>query len=284
MTVRRGLTAVLIVGAVAVVGFAASASAKDDDPLVAEVDGHDIYLSDVESARGLLPPHLQSQPLETIYPILVNSLINAYLAAEEARDMGLHRKPEYKKRIERIGEQILERMLLSQVIETQITDEQVQKRYDELRVQAETSYELHARHILLGTEHAANLMLEKLHNGEDFAVLAKAHSLDPSASAGGDLGWFGPGDMVIAFEDAAMALTPGEYSQVPVQTKYGWHIIKVEERRDLVIPSFDEARTAIVNELAATAGRTLMEQLREDADVTQMDWLELKQKLQTEPQ
>lgn len=278
MTVRGGFFAALIASLVASVGFAIPAVAEDDDPLVAEVDGHEIYLSDVESARSLLPPRLQSQSLETIYPILVNS----YLAAEEARDMDLHKKPEYEKRMERIGDQLLERMLLSQVIEAQITDEQVQKRYDELRVQAENSFELHARHILLGTDDAARMVLEKLQAGEDFAVLAKAHSIDSSASSGGDLGWFGPGDMVIAFEDAAMALSPGETTQAPVQTKYGWHIIKVEERRALVIPSFEEARPAIANELAATAGKTLMEKLRGDVDITQVDWAELKKELPPE--
>lgn len=284
MTARGGFFAALIVGLIASVGFAIPAVAEDDDPLVAEVDGHEIYLSDVESARGLLPPRLQSQSLETIYPILVDSLINSYLAAQEARDMGLHKKPEYKKRMARIEDQILERMLLSQVIEAQMTDEQVQKRYDELRAQAENSFELYARHILLGTEDTARMVLEKLQAGEDFAALAKTHSIDSSASSGGDLGWFGPGDMVIAFENAAMALSPGETTQAPVQTKYGWHIIKVEERRPLVIPSFEEARPAIANELAATAGKTLMEKLRGDVDITQVGWAELKKELPPEKQ
>lgn len=281
MTVKGGFTAALLASSVALVsitvaGFAAPAWAENADPVAAEVDGYVIHLSDVENARGLLPPSLQSQPMSMIYPVLLDSLVNSHLAAEKARDLGLHKAPDYQKRMARIGEQILERMLLSQVIEAQITEEQVRKRYDDLRVQAETSAELHARHILLETEDAAKLMVEKLDAGADFAILAKAHSTGPSAPSGGDLGWFGPGDMIAAFEDAAMALSPGEYTKAPVNTEFGWHVIKVEERRPLVIPSFEEARTAIVNELAATAGKTLMEQLRHDVDVTKVDWQNLK--------
>jgi peptidyl-prolyl cis-trans isomerase C len=208
--------------------------------------------------------------------MLLNSLINTHLAAEKARDLDLHQLPEYKKRMERIGDQILERMLLSRVIENQISEAQVKKRYEELRVQAETSFEVHARHILLKTPDAAQLMLDNLQNGADFASLATQHSTGPSARSGGDLGWFGPGDMLPEFEKAAMALKPGEYTKKPVETKLGWHIIKMEDRRPLVIPSFEDARIAITNELSATAGNTLMDQMRKDADVKQIEWQDLK--------
>jgi peptidyl-prolyl cis-trans isomerase C len=243
--------------------------------VAAKVDGYVIHLSDVQGARGLLPSQLQNQPMSVVYPVLLDSLINSHLTAQKARELGMDKTDEYKMRMARIGDQILERMLLSQVIEKQITNEQVKKRYDVLSANAKNAVEIHARHILLETEDAALLMVKRLKAGEDFATLAKQNSTGPSSSKGGDLGWFGPGDVLPEFEQAAMALEPGTFTEKPVKTKYGWHVIKVEERRPIVVPSFDEAREAIANELSARAGQDLMKKLRSKADVTQVDWRDL---------
>lgn len=271
MTVKWIAAAVLSASLLA----GAEASAKDADPVAATVDGHVIRLSDVENARGLLPPQLQGEPLEAVYPMLLDSLINTRLAAEKARGMGLHETSQYKDRMARIGEQILERMLLGQHISEQLSEESIQKRYDDLRARAANVSEVQARHILLQTEDAARLMVEKLKGGEDFASLAKEHSIGPSAPKGGDLGWFGPGRMVREFEDAAMMLEPGAFTEAPVRTQYGWHVIKVEARRPLSVPSFEELRAALANELSAEAGQTLMKRLRDDAKVEKVDWQEL---------
>ena len=282
MTVKRTLIAALVATLAAVhLGFAAQlgvkeAWAKDADPVAATVDGHVIRLSDVESARGLLPPQMQDQPLQVVYPVLLDSLINSHLAAEKARQLGFDETPEYQSRMARIGEQILERVLLTKHIEQQLTEELLQQRYDVLRERAKTLFEVHARHILVKAEDEAQDMVRKLRGGADFADLAEEHSIGPSAAEGGDLGWFGPGRMVRAFEDAAMALKPGTYTQMPVQTPFGWHVIQVEERRPLDVPSFAEARPRLVNELSAELGQTLMEQLRTDAKVHKADWQALK--------
>lgn len=276
MTVKRALIATLVAALVGQLGFVAEAWAKDVDPVAATVNGHAIHLSDVEGARALLSPQLQDQPLQALYPMLLDSLINVHLAAEKAREQGFDEAPEYKKSMARIGDQMLERMLLTKHIEKNLDEELLQKRYDILRVRVETLFEIHARHILVKTEGEALDVVKKLRDGGNFADLAKVYSTGPSAPEGGDLGWFAPGRMVRAFEDAAMTVKPGTFTQTPVQTKFGWHIIKVEERRPLEVVSFNEARPALVNELSAELGQTLMKQLRGDAKVEKVDLQELK--------
>lgn len=276
MTVKGAFVAVL--GFAIMLGGAALAPAlaKDADPVVATLDDYEIRLSDVQGARGLLPPQLQGQPMEVVYPLLLDALINSHLASKKAREMGLDDNVEYKKRMARIGDQILERLLLSQHIQEQITDEQVQKRYDELRERAKGIFEVHARHILVKTEDEAMDVIKKLQGGADFATLAQQRSIGPSGPKGGDLGWFGPGRMVRAFEDAALALLPGKFTGYPVQTTFGWHIIKVDERRPLTVASFEDTRPALVNELSAEAGQKFMEQLRVGVKMNKVDWQELQ--------
>ncbi|HEY9163329.1 MAG TPA: peptidylprolyl isomerase [Magnetovibrio sp.] len=246
------------------------------NPVAARVNGHVIHLSDVETARGLLPPKMQSQPLDVVYPVLLDSLINSHLAAEKARKLGFDETPEYKERMARLGEQILERMMLTRHIEQKLTEELLQERFEVLRERAANSFEVHARHILVDTEAVGLTVVQKLKDGEDFVDLSKTYSIDPNAAEGGDLGWFGPGRMVRAFENAAMVLPPGAFTEKPIKTKYGWHVIMVEERRPLPIPTFAQARTVLVNELSAELGQTLMEELRAAAEVKKFDLQSLK--------
>ncbi len=273
MTVKQVLVAALVATHL---GAAVPALAKDADPVAATIDGFVIRVSDVEEARALLPQQLQGQPLELVYPMLLDSLINSHLAAVKARKLGYDKSPEYKKRMARIEEQILERTLLTKHIEKELTDERLQQRYGELKKNLAAAPEVHGRHILLKTQDAAMDVIKKLQGGGDFAILAKAHSIGPSAESGGDLGWFGPGRMVPAFDNAAMALETGAYTNAPVQTQFGWHIIKVEARRPASIPEFSKVRLALANELSAEIGQTLLEELRAGAQVKKVDWQELK--------
>jgi peptidyl-prolyl cis-trans isomerase C len=109
---------------------------------------------------------------------------------------------------------------------------------------------VHARHILVPTEAEAKSVIAELEKGADFAALAKKYSKDPGAESGGDLGYFGHDDMVKEFADAAFALSPGQYTKTPVKTEFGWHVIKVEDRRAGKPPSFEEAREQLSREIA----------------------------------
>lgn len=283
MTAKRNVLAVLAAAHVAIVASVAPlAWAADDDPIAATVNGHEIRLSEVEQAKALLPPQLQAQPLAVVYDILLDSLINSRLAADMARKDGLHEQDEYKERMARIGDQVLERMLLTTYIEERVTEEALAERYAQVKAELAGQKEVHARHILVETEQGAQDLIAQLDDGADFAQLAREHSTGPSGPQGGDLGWFGPGQMVPAFEDAAMAMDAGQHSAKPVKTRFGWHVIKVEETRPIEVPEFAQMRPALVNELSAELGQKLMTDLREAAKIETKSWQDLSPAAATE--
>ena len=238
-----------------------------DNPVAATVDGKAILLSDVEDARNLLPNQFQGAPLQKIYPMLVETLINSRVAADMARRLGFAKTAAYKQRMDRISNQILERIMLTRHLEQKITEILVQDRYLKMVARAKTQKESHARHILVKSEDEAKSIIKKLEGGADFGDLAHEFSKGPSGAKGGDLGWFGPGRMVPQFDQAVSELSDGSYTKTPVQTQFGWHIIQVEERRPLPIKTFKEARPGLVNNLSAELGQKLMEKLRKDAKI-----------------
>lgn len=266
MTIKRTLI-IAIVSAVATT----QAWAEEKDPVAASVDGYEIHLSDVVDARELLPQKMQGQPMRVVYPMLLDSLINSRLAAKKARQLGLDDTPEFKSRMARISEQLLERALLTKHIEENLTDELLQERYEVLSKQMKDQKEVRARHILVTAEDEAKDLIVKLKAGEDFAALAKEHSTGSSGPDGGELGWFGPGRMVPAFETAAMALEAGDFTTSPVKTQFGWHVIKVDERRPVTVPSFEDAKSSLANEAIGELGQSLMGDLRKAAKVDKVD-------------
>jgi len=253
----------LILGAVTDSGFAA-----EDDSVVAIVNGAEILKSDVEEAHLRLPERFQGVPLEAVYNLLVNSLIDSKLIASQARKIGLHDDPVVKKQLARIEEQVLERAFLNAYIEKRITDQALRERYRAMVEKAEAKDEIRARHILLETEADARQVIAELNGGADFAELAKKRSKGPSGPGGGDLGYFSEGQMVPAFSDAAFALKAGETSADPVQTQFGWHVIQVEDRRKARPPSFEESEPDLRMALSREIGANFLADLRKSADVT----------------
>jgi peptidyl-prolyl cis-trans isomerase C len=157
-----------------------------------------------------------------------------------------------------------------------VTEADAKKIFDEKIVEVKPEQEIHARHILVGTEAEAKEVAERLKKGEDFAALAKEKSKDPGAE-GGDLGFFTRGQMLKPFEDAAFKLEVGEISE-PVQTQFGWHIILVEEKRDQPLPSFDQVKDAIIAQLVQAKAQQVVTGLRNAAEIEVLD-PELKKSL-----
>jgi len=252
----------------------------ETDPVVARVNGKVVRLSDVENARNLLPSKMQGAPLREVYPVLMESLVNSSLAADKAVKLGFSETAEYRLRMARISDQILERILLARHIEQHLTNDLIKMRYDQVVERASSQSEIHARHILVAEEDHAKALISLLEDGESFAKLAGEHSTGPSKARGGDLGWFGPGQMVTAFENAAMVLETGEFTHEPVQSKFGWHVILVEERRPFIVPSYQDSREVLANELSAELGQKYMEQLRADAKIEKKSFEEVVKALQ----
>ena len=233
-----------------------TASAPAPSPLpppntvVARVDGTELHLSDVEAAQQNLPPQAQKLPLEQIYPMLLDRLVDGALITEAGRKEHLEQDPELQVRLKRYEDRLIQEAYLNQAIKAAETEDQLKARYQTFAKDTAGREEVHAQHILVKTEDEAKLVIAELDKGADFGELAKKYSTDPSASSGGDLGYFGHDDMVKAFTDAAFALSPGRYSKTPVKTEFGWHVIKVEDRRAGKPPSFEEAREQLSRDLA----------------------------------
>ncbi|HTP37540.1 MAG TPA: peptidylprolyl isomerase, partial [Methyloceanibacter sp.] len=150
-----------------------------------------------------------------------------------------------------------------------VTEDAAKKIYDEKVATMKPQQEIHARHILVATEDEAKKVVERLKNGEDFATVAKEVSKDAGAE-GGDLGFFTRGQMLKPFEDAAFALDVGQIS-APVQTQFGWHIIKVEEKRDQPLPTFDQVKEAIMGQLVQAKAQEVVSGLRDAAKIEVVD-------------
>lgn len=267
MTALRAALAALVFAALSA-GQPGISAAEDKDPVVAVVNGHKIMKSHLEEAQQLLPRQYQQVPLEQIYPALVDSLIDTRLAAEDARAKKMDKDSQFRAHMNRIEDQLLQRMVLEKEMTQAISDEALKKRYDKMVAGMSNNEEVHARHILLKTEDDAKTVIKELGKGADFADLAKKKSTGPSGPNGGDLGFFGKGQMVPEFEKAAFALAKGETSKDPVKTQFGFHVIKVEERRKAEVPKFDAVADQLRGEISQERGTAYVGKLRSGARVT----------------
>jgi len=219
------------------------------DPVVARVNGAEIRLSDLQDAMQDLPAEYRSMPPQTLYPALINQLVDLEAVVAMARKQGLDKDPPVQRQMARAQEEALQSALFHRDIGPMVTDEAVHARYDRDIAGKPGEPEVHASHILVASEADAVAIIAELKKGGDFAAIAKARSSDPGAAQGGDLGWFKKGDMLPEFADVAFALQPGQITDKPVHTQYGWHVIRVEERRTTTPPPFEQARDELRNQM-----------------------------------
>jgi peptidyl-prolyl cis-trans isomerase C len=235
--------------------------------VVARVDGTELHLADVEAAQQNLPPQAQKLPLEQIYPMLLDRLVDGALITEAGRKEHLEQDSELQVRLKRYEDRLIQEAYLNQAIKAAETEGQLKARYQSFAKDKAGQEEVHAQHILVKTEDEAKSVIAELDKGADFGELAKKYSTDPSARSGGDLGYFGHDDMVPAFADTAFALAKGQYSKTPVKTEFGWHVIKVEDRRAGKPPSFEEAREQLSRDLAHEIIDAKLQELRSAAKI-----------------
>ena len=257
----------VVLAAALTTSFALPVLAAGDDPVVAVVNGKEIKRSTVIELQQSIPQARQL-PLEQIYPQLLDQAVVNELILGEAKKAKTENDPKVKEAFTEAQNNILRNAWLSKKIEGDITDAQVKARYDELLKTAQPEEQVHARHILVDSEDAAKAVLGDLKAGTSFEDEAKAKSKDPSAKTnGGDLGFITKGETVAEFSDAAFKLKPGETTQTPVKTQFGYHIIKVDDRRMAPPPSFDEAKTQVRRELAQADAAKVLDGLKKGAAV-----------------
>ena len=243
----------------------------EEDFVVAIVNGAKIYKSTLRTAQKLLPKQYQSIPLDQIYPALVDTVIDLKLSAADARKRQLHETEEFKKLMSRISDQMLQRTALQNEINKALTDEALQQRYENMIKESGEAEEIRARHILVKTENEAKAIIEELSAGANFEAEAKQKSTGPSGANGGELGFFSRGQMVPEFEKVAFSLRKGEITNSPVKTQFGWHIIKVEDRRKAVPPSFASVRKKLEAEISQKASADYVYNLRKMAKILRFD-------------
>ena len=268
--INRPLTMLFAAGALALTASGgqsesatSSASAPDPENVVARVNG--TAISEVQLDAQVQAMSQRGQAVERSRAL--DELIDLTLMAQKAESQGLPEQPEIAASIERQRATTLAQHLIrAQLSEFDVTEDKLRQAYQE-KVSGMNGTEYKARHILLEDEKTARSLIEQLGEGADFAALAKEHSTGPTASRGGDLGWFSTDQMVQPFADAVQALEPGSHSSEPVQTQFGWHVIRLEETRPVEKPAFDQMKQQLRNELIGQQIRTYLESLRSDAKV-----------------
>lgn len=242
--------------------------AAADDPVVAVVEGEKILRSELEAAQAQLPEQYRQLPLEVIYDPLLARVIDRRLLAREAERRKLETRPEVKEALARARREVLGDQLLEIAITEALTPERLQQAYAMARAQPGFAVEeVRARHILVKSEAEAKEVIAALAGGADFAELAKKRSIDPSVQQNdGDLGFFRRDTMVEPFAEAAFALEPGQTTSEPVRSQFGWHVIRVEERRT-VAPTFEEKEPELKEQVARETINALVAELRAKAKV-----------------
>ncbi len=237
------------------------------DAVAATVNGHKIMESDLTSLHENLPPQYRQIPFEQLRAQLLERLIEQKLVADAARKEGLQNRPEIQKRIQMNTESLLHEAYIEEKIQSAATEAKVRDAYQKSIALEPKREEVRARHILLKTREEAVAIIVEVKGGADFAEVARKKSTGPSSRSGGDLGFFTSEQMVPPFSKAAFALKPGEITSEPVQTQFGWHVIKVEERRFAGASSYEEASDKIRSDLRNKAYENLLTELRGKAKV-----------------
>jgi peptidyl-prolyl cis-trans isomerase C len=244
--------------------------ASASDPAVARVNGVEIRESDLAMAAQDIGQDLQQAPPEQQREQLIAYVADVILVSQAADAKKLDNDPDFKRHLAFIRNKMLMGLQLQQQAKAAVTDEAEHKLYEDAVKPMGTEEEVHARHILVETEAEANDILAQIKGGADFAELAKQKSKDPGAADGGDLGYFTKDQMVPEFSEVAFKMYPGQLSN-PVKTQFGWHIIKVEDRRQRPVPEFDKIKEQIDAYLVRKAQSDYVADLRKTAKVERLD-------------
>lgn len=253
-TIHRGLTAL----AAALALTAATASAET----IVTVNGAAITSESFELYNERRPNN--NEPPEAI----LDEMVTVELLYQMAVKQGLDQEPNFLAEVELQRRNMLASLAVDAFLrDNPVSDEEVRAEYD-VQMAKLDKYEYKARHILLETEEEARAVIAGLDGGADFAELAKEKSTGPSGANGGDLGWFSPARMVPPFAEAVVAAVIGAHSAEPVKTDFGWHVILVEDKRDLELPDYERTAGQIREVLTGEKVRTYLQKLRDDAEIS----------------
>ena len=246
----------------------ANLSAKDLNTIVAaKVNNHIISAQDVLNAVSTLPENVKTKPLFEIYPRVINELINKHLITKRAYSEKLDLDQNVINLIKKNKDSILAKYWLNNFIKNETSEENVKNFYNNYVKSFQEYTEINASHILVKTKNEAVSIINKLNNKSQFSELARAYSIGPSAKNGGNLGWFGPGQMVKEFEKAAFLLEKGNISQKPIKTKFGFHVIKLNDIRNAKPKKLNEIKNNIIEKITKISLSNLENKIRKNEKV-----------------
>lgn len=270
ISMRRPVQAVAV-SLLAMTLGSASLSAAEPGDVVARVGDAEITEADIAFAAQDLGQQLQRFPPNQWRAILLDVVVDMELLAQAARQDGLDQDPDFKNQLEFLELQALRNAYISQKIDSLITDKALKAAYEAEFKDFEGPEEVNARHILVSDKAEAEALIKELDGGADFVELAKEKSTGPSGPNGGDLGYFGKGQMVKPFEDVVFTLEPGEYTKEPVETQFGWHVIKLENKRRQEKPAFETVAGDLRQRLIREQYEAKMAELKDAIAVEVLD-------------
>ena len=262
----RRLPIVRIGAAVTMMTLAGTAFAQAET-VIATVNGSPITETDLNIALADLDQQFAQLPEDQRRAAALSAIIEIRLLSAAAEARGLGDSPEFKQRMEFLRQRALHSAYIDEEVTAKVTDEAARKLYDEQVAAMPVTEEVHARHILVKTKEEAQAIIDELNAGGNFEEIAKEKSTDGAAAQGGDLGYFGPGRMVPQFEEAAFALEVGAHSTEPVESQFGWHVIKVEDKRPQQPPAFETVEQQFRSVLLREAYVEAVDELRDGATI-----------------
>lgn len=255
----------------AAIHIAQTAKAQAQDKVIAKVNGKAITEADMQLAEAEIGNELGSIPPEARRRVILEYVIENQLFADAAEAAKLGSGAAFEERMNYWRRRALREYYFEAELKNSVSDADAKKFYDQQVGNAKAQEEVRARHILVENEELAKQLQERIGKGEDFVALAKEHSKDPgSKDDGGDLGYFSKGQMVPVFEETAFALKPGQVS-APVKSQFGWHIVKVEDRRQRGAPPFEAIKDRLVASMIHRKAQQVAADLRAKAELEYVD-------------
>jgi peptidyl-prolyl cis-trans isomerase C len=265
------MKALVRLAALAVLLAAATPVHAQNDPVVAKVNGKEVRQSDLNAAEDELGAGAAQLPADARRDYLISYLVDTILITKAAEDNKTADTEEFKKKLAAARNKVLMEVFLTQEAKKAATDAELHKVYDEAIKQTSSEEEVSARHILVETEDEAKQVLADLKKGGDFAKIAKERSKDPgSKDNGGDLGFFTKDQMVPEFAEAAYKLDKGQLSE-PVKSQFGWHIIRLDDRRKKPAPTFEQVKDQVETFVVRKAQTEMIQKLRAEAKIEKFD-------------
>jgi peptidyl-prolyl cis-trans isomerase C len=266
MTLRRRSIALALAAAVACLSAFAAGAQPAGDPVLAKVNGVEIRESDLVLAEADIGQSLPPGAAEARRDALLSYLIDVTILATAAESQKMQDAPGFARKLGFVRNKVLMEVLLDQATKSAVTEEAMRKLYEESVSKLTPEEEVRASHILVDSEDKGKEVIAKLKAGGSFAALAKEYSKDPGAAEGGDLGYFTKDQMVAEFADAAFKMKKGDISD-PVKTQFGWHVIKLEDRRQKPVPTFEQVKDQVQQFLVRKTQSELVLKLRESAKI-----------------